>query len=147
LTLPLPQPLPASALHRVCDLAQLPFVTTAELADGDQPVGQDRAVQSIRFAIGMRHRGFNLFALGPEGTGRRSLVMRFLRQAAAGRPVPDDWVYVNNFTDGHKPRALRLPAGRARGLKKDMAGLVTELQVAIPAAFEAEEYRNRRNVI
>ena len=147
LTLPLPQPLSASALHRACDPAQLPFVTTAELDEGDQPVGQDRAVQSIRFAIGMRHRGFNLFALGPEGTGRRSLVMQFLGQAAAGRPVPDDWVYVNNFSDGHKPKALRLPAGRARGLKKDMAALVTELQVAIPAAFEAEEYRNRRQVI
>jgi len=147
LTLPLPQPLPDSALHRVCDPAQLPFVTTADLDEGDQPVGQDRAVQSIRFAIGMRHRGFNLFALGPEGTGRRSLVMQFLGQAAAGRPVPDDWVYVNNFADGHKPRALRLPAGRARGLKKDMAALVAELQVAIPAAFDAEEYRNRRQVI
>ena len=142
-----PQPLPANRLTTVCDPDLLPFASTAELADGDQPVGQDRAVQAIRFAIGMHHRGFNLFALGPEGTGRRTLVMQFLAQAAAGRPVPDDWVYVHNFGDGHKPRALRLPAGRARGLKKDMADLVAELRLAIPAAFEAEEYRNRRQVI
>jgi len=145
--LTLPHPLPASALYTLCDPAWLPFDTTSELADGDQPVGQDRAVEAIRFAIGMRHRGFNLFALGAEGSGRRSLVMRFLAQAASGQPVPDDWAYVHNFTDGHKPRALRLPAGRARVLKKDMADLVDELKVAIPAAFEAEEYRNRRQAL
>lgn len=147
MTEPVPAPLPPEALYKACDPAILPFETTAELPDSDDPVGQDRAVESIRFAIGMRHKGFNLFALGPEGTGRRSLVMRFLAQAAAGQPVPDDWVYLNNFTESHKPRAIRLPAGRAVQFKKDMEWLVEELAVAIPAAFEAEEYRNRKQVL
>jgi lon-related putative ATP-dependent protease len=144
---PLPHPLPPERLRRVCDPASLPFASTAELSDGDQPIGQDRAVESIRFGIGMRHRSFNMFALGPEGTGRRSLVMQFLGQAAADRPVPDDWVYVNNFADSHKPCALRLPAGRAAGLKKDMTDLMAELNLAIPAAFDAEEYRHRKQVL
>lgn len=109
-------------------------------------MGQDRAVQAIRFAIGMRHRGFNLFALGAEGTGRRSLVMQYLAQAAAHQPVPDDLVYVHNFTESesHRPRTLRLPAGRAAGLKKDMDWLVDELLVALPAGLDAEEYRNKK---
>jgi len=143
----LPVALPPELLHRACDPGLLPFATTADLPGADEPLGQDRAVEAIRFAIGMRHRGFNLFALGPEGTGRRSLVMQFLSQAAAGRPVPDDWVYVNDFADGHKPRALRLPQGRAAGFKKDMAELVEELKLAIPALFDAEEFRNRRHVL
>ncbi|HLO76115.1 MAG TPA: ATP-binding protein, partial [Magnetospirillum sp.] len=87
------------------------------------------------------------FALGPDGTGRRSLLMQYLGQAAAGQPVPDDWVYVHDFGDGHRPRALRLPAGRAAPLKKDMEWLVEELAVALPAGFEAEEYRNRKQVL
>ncbi|WP_173977956.1 Lon protease family protein [Magnetospirillum sp. UT-4] len=139
--------LPPDQLYRSCDPETLPFVTTADLPDTEGPVGQDRAVESIRFAIGMRHRGFNLFALGPEGTGRRSLVMQFLGQAAAGQLVPDDWVYVNNFAVSHRARALRLPAGRAAGLKKDMDRLVEELGSALPAAFEAEEYRNRKQAL
>lgn len=143
----LPAPLAPEQLYRVCDPAGLPFATTAELPDSEEPIGQDRAVEAIRFAIGMGHRGFNLFALGPEGTGRRSLVMQFLTQAAARQPVPDDWVYVHDFGDGHRPRALRLPAGRAAPLKKDMEWLVEELAVALPAGFEAEEYRNKKQVL
>ena len=142
-----PSPLPTSSLYRACDPDSLPFATTAELPDFDEPVGQERAVEAIRFAIGMRHRGFNLFALGPEGTGRRSLVLQYLAQAAADQPVPDDWVYVNNFKETHKARALRLPAGRGAGLKTDMDGLVEELGLALPAAFEAEEYRSRKQGI
>ncbi|CAA7614937.1 ATP-dependent protease LA [Magnetospirillum sp. LM-5] len=134
-------------LYTVCDPDQLNFASTADLEDTDEPIGQDRAVQSIRFAIGMAHRGFNLFALGPEGTGRRSLVMQYLLQAAADQPAPDDWVYVNDFQNAHRPNPLRLPPGRGPGLKKDMADLMTELGQALPAAFEAEEYRARRQAI
>lgn len=147
MTQPAPAPLPPERLYRVCDPAGLPFATTAELPDSEEPIGQDRAVEAIRFAIGMRHRGFNLFALGPEGTGRRSLVMQYLTQAAARQPVPDDWVYVHDFGDGHRPRALRLPAGRAAPLKKDMEWLVEELAVALPAGFETEEVRNKRQAL
>lgn len=144
---PQPQALPAEHLYKVCDPAALPFATTADLADTEDSFGQDRAVEAIDFAMAMRHRGFNLFALGPEGTGRRSLVMRLLAAQAAGRPVPDDWVYVNDFDQSQRPKVLRLPAGRAAGLKKDMDWLVGELGQALPAAFEAEEYRNRRQAI
>jgi predicted ATP-dependent protease len=139
--------LPPDRLYTACDPASLPFATTAELEESDDPIGQDRAVESIRFAIGMAHRGFNLFALGPEGTGRRSLVMQYLTQAAQGQPAPDDWVYVNNFDVNHRPRALRLPPGRAGSLKKDMDALVTELGQSLPAAFDADEYRHRRQAI
>jgi len=144
---PLPQALPPERLYTICDVAALPFESTAELADLDDSFGQDRAVEAIDFAMAMRHRGFNLFALGPEGTGRRSLVMRLLAAQAAGRPVPDDWAYVNDFEQNQRPKALRLPAGRAASLKKDMDWLVGELGQALPAAFEAEEYRNRRQAI
>lgn len=140
----LPAPLRPEALYRVCDPESLPFDSTADLPDTEEPIGQDRAVESIRFAIGMRHRGYNLFALGPEGTGRRSLVMQYLAQEAAQQPVPCEWVYVHGFGEDHRPHAMRLPPGRGIALKKDMEWLSDELLVALPACFEAEEYRARR---
>ncbi|MGE5503316.1 MAG: Lon-like protease helical domain-containing protein, partial [Actinomycetota bacterium] len=112
------QPLSPADLYRACDPAGFTFETTADLADHDEPIGQDRAVEAIRFAIGMRHRGFNLFALGPDGTGRRSMLLQYLGQAAAEQPVPDDWCYVNNFAESYKPRAIRLPSGRGQPFKK-----------------------------
>ncbi len=147
-----PTGLDPAALYRRCDLALLPFDTTHDLDDPEAvgqggAVGQDRAVEAIRFALGMRHRGFNLFALGAEGTGRRNLILHYLRQAAEQRPAPDDWAYVDNFADITKPRALRLPPGRAKLLEKDMEHLIEELGQALPAAFEAEEHRAKKRLI
>ena len=148
---PVPQaptvPLPPDRLYTACDPALFSFKTTADLEPLDEMVGQDRAVQAVRFAVGMRHEGFNLYALGPEGVGKASLVRRTLADEAINRPVPGDWCYVHNFVDSHKPRALHLPPGRGRPLKEDMDHLVDDLGAAIPAAFESDEFRNRKGVI
>ena len=145
-------PLPAGALaparlRRRCDPATFPFATTAELADVSVTVGQTRALGAIEFAVGMQSEGYNLFAMGPEGLGKHTLVRSRLEAQAAAMPAPSDWCYVLNFEAPHKPRALRLPGGRAQGFKASMKHLVEDLLVAIPAAFETEEYRNRRQQI
>ncbi len=142
-----PKPLPPEKLYSPCDLEKLSFRTTAELAPLDEIIGQDRAVQAVRFAVGMHHKGFNLFVLGPEGTGRYTLVRKVLEEKAAQKPVPDDWCYVNNFVETHKPVALCLPPGRARLLREGMEQLIDDLSAAIPAAFESDEFRNRKNAI
>mgnify|MGYP000709899795 CR=1 FL=1 len=140
-------PLPADRLFHRCDTANLGFTTTAELEPLTQPLGQDRAVEAVRFGIGIRSEGFNMFCLGPDGAGKTSLVRQFLGSAAGEQPTPDDWVYVNNFDSPYKPWPFSLPAGRAREFSRDMDNLVEELQAAIPAAFEGEEYRSRRHAI
>jgi lon-related putative ATP-dependent protease len=140
-------PLAPDMLYTVCDRQRLPFATTAELAPSDEVIGQGRAAQAVHFAIGIRHSGYNLFALGPIGAGKSRFVRRAVEAATASWPVPQDWCYVNNFSEPHRPRALGLPAGRGRPFHDDLDRLVEELRLAIPAAFESEEYRNRRNVI
>jgi len=141
------RPLPPEALYAALDPATLPFATTAEIEPSLEPIGQQRAVEAIRFGIGIRHQGYNLFALGPEGTGKSSLVRRYLEDAAVSGPVPSDWCYINNFAEPHRPRALRLPAGRGRIFRRDMERFVDDMKAAIPSAFESDEYRSRKNVI
>ena len=97
--------------------------------------------------MGMRHAGYNLFAFGPTGTGKYDFVRSYAERIAAGWEAPPDWCYVNNFAEPHKPRAIRLPPGEARPCHDDIEQLIDELRHAIPAAFESEEYRNRKNVI
>lgn len=140
-------PLAPDALYRSVALEAIPFDRTDTAPDHAEPVGQDRAVEAVAFGIGMRGQGYNLFCMGPEGTGKASLVRRFLHEAAAGQPVPDDWCYVHNFDQPNKPRALTLPQGRAHAFAKAMAELVEDLRLAIPSAFETEEYRNKRKQI
>ncbi|WP_135080333.1 ATP-binding protein [Terasakiella sp. SH-1] len=132
-------------LYRVCDPKQFDFKTTADLKELDKFVGQDRALAAAKFAIGMKGLGYNLFAFGPRGTGKSSLVLRLLKEKAHDRAVPNDWVYVNNFTLPHKPKAISFPPGQARGFANAMDQLVDDLKATIPQAFEQEEYRQRRD--
>lgn len=130
-------------LCRHCDTEILDFHTTAELADVIGIVGQPRAMSALEFDVGMRAPGYNLFVLGPPGTGKHSVLRHFLEARAAGEEHPPDWCYVNNFKEPHKPRALRLPLGRGGSLKRDMQQFVEELRASIPAAFDSDEYRSK----
>jgi lon-related putative ATP-dependent protease len=141
------KPLEATALYRRADPTQFTFETTADLEDLTEVIGQARAVEAVRFGIGIHREGFNLFALGPEGTGKYGVVRHYLERQAATHPSPSDWCYVNTFVDSHKPCALRLPPGGGPKLRRDMERLVEELRTAIPATFESEHYRTRRQEI
>lgn len=139
--------LKAEQLYTGCSTEALDFETTKDIRPLDGVIGQARAVESIRFAIGMRHDGYNLFAFGPEGTGKSSTVRRFLEREAEKEAVPSDWCYVNNFEDPHKPLVVEIPAGKACPLRDDMEHLVEELQGALPAAFESEDYAQRKEAL
>jgi len=126
-----------------CDPGQFKFKTTAELPELEQVVGQERAVEAIRFGIGIKRSGFNLYVLGPDRSGKRSVVRRFIEQQAKNEPTPQDWCYVFNFSDPQKPNAIPLPPGRAVRFQVDMDEVVSELGRIVPAALETDEYRAR----
>jgi len=141
------RPLPPALLYRPCDPAGLPFELVGELDDLLEPIGQDRAVEAVEFAVAMRRKGYNVYALGASGTGKHTIVHDLLKHRAESSPTPPDWCYVNNFTDPQKPHRLQLPPGRGNGLRDAMKRLVEELRAALPAAFERDDYRARRDVI
>jgi predicted ATP-dependent protease len=140
-------PLEPEQLYQACDPEQIPFDSTAESEDLDRIIGQARALEAIQFGVGIRHEGYNLYLAGSIGLGKHTVVNRVLKERAAALPLPDDWCYVDNFDEIHRPRALRLPAGRGRQLRKGMARLVKDLVTAIPAIFEGEEYQTRAREI
>ncbi len=140
-------PVPVERLAWRCDPAALGFATTAELSPLATPIGQDRAVEALALALAVRRPGYNVFALGPRGIGRHSIVRQRLEARAAEEPVPDDWVYVDNFAEPRRPRALRLPPGRGATLQRDVVQLLGDLLDALKNAFDNEEYRTRRRLI
>jgi lon-related putative ATP-dependent protease len=139
----LPRELTVAELYRKSDPAAFDFQTTRDLSDGIRILGQPRAVESVRLAVGMKHPGYNLFALGPPGTGRQFVVRHFLEEEAARRPVPPDYCYLNDFSNPNTPKLLELPAGVAIRLKADIDDLIEEISTALAGAFESEEYQAR----
>jgi len=136
-----------SQLYQGTDPQQFSFETTADLLDLTAPIGQPRAVQAMRFGTDIQRKGFNVFALGPTEVDKQAFVRQFFESEAQTEPVPSDWCYVHNFDTPHKPRAIELAAGTGVKFRKDMEQLVEELRTALPAAFEGEEYQNRRQAI
>ena len=137
------KPLHPEQLRSYCNPESFQFQTTDDLPDLGEMVGQERALAALDFGVGMPNSGYNLYVLGPAGSGKYTTVSRFLKEKAAGSAAPADWVYVNNFEDSSKPLAMRLPTGRGRELQRDMQQLVEELRTAIPAAFESDDYKAR----
>lgn len=141
------QELTPDQLRRVCDPGCFSFETTDELPLTSEIIGQPRAARAIEFGLDIQGPGYNIFVLGPGGTGRTTTIQRFLAQRAVQQPVPNDWVYVHNFRAPRQPRAIRLPPGLGARFQDDMAALVAELRQAIPQAFETETYRKDRSRI
>jgi lon-related putative ATP-dependent protease len=134
-------------LYRATDPTLFSFETTADLPPLEQIIGQDRAVESVEFGIGIRRPGFNIFALGSIGTGRHELIEDFLIQQAADDAIPSDWCYVYNFEDSYRPLALELLPGQGIIFSQDVKEMLNELRTILPATFETEEYRIRRQSV
>ena len=135
--------LTSDQLYRACDLGQFGFNTTDELQQYDGILGQQRAIDALQFGVGIKQEGFNLFVLGPPGVGKYTLIRQYLEQQAVQANTPSDWVYVANFNDAQKPRAIELPPGRGTELRQDMQQLINDLRTAIPSAFDTEQYQKR----
>jgi lon-related putative ATP-dependent protease len=134
-------------LRRVCDLDQFTFDNTGDLPELDAVVGQDRAVRAISFGIDIESPGYHMYALGPAGTGKTTTIQKFLKRKSREQPVPDDWLYVNNFENPDQPIALSLPAGMGCKLEEDIDLLVEDLGTEIPSVFEGEDYDQEREKI
>lgn len=140
-----PAELPAEQLSHPCDPAVFTFTTTADLPEWKDIIGQPRAFRALELGAEVRSMGYNMFVLGVPDSGRTTLTRDYLEQKAALSPVPDDWVYVNNFDNPHHPDGFPLPPGRAVGLRKDMQMLVAECRLNIPRVFSSEEYTRERD--
>ncbi|MGR8951280.1 MAG: Lon protease family protein [Gammaproteobacteria bacterium] len=136
-------PLDPSQLYKPCDISQLTFSSTTELEDIDLAVGQERAIESLKVGIRIAKKGYNIFAMAPSGTGKLTSVLQVAEHEASHQAIPADWCYVNNFSQPARPRAIKLAAGQGRIFRSDMEKLVDELSIAIPAAFDGDEYRSR----
>ncbi|MEZ5528870.1 MAG: AAA family ATPase [Porticoccaceae bacterium] len=134
-------------LYRRCDPTTLPFVDTTELEHLDNYFAQDRALEALRFGLGIRHEGYNIYVMGSPGMGKHDMLRDFLQQHTSGHPCPSDWCYINNFKSPQQPEVLRLPCGVAARLQKDMEQCIEDLLVTIPGVFQSAEYKARQNEI
>jgi lon-related putative ATP-dependent protease len=143
----MPKPLGAEDLYKSCDQTILKFNTTDDLPEAVEIIGQARALRAIDFGLNLDNKGFNIFILGENGTGKLTTIKSLLAKKASQEQVPADWCYIYNFKDPDIPLAISLPPGSVMIFHKDMEELIRILKVEIPKVFESKEYEKQKNKI
>ena len=98
------KPLDVRNLRQNCDASLFDFQTTDDLPDLPEFVGQNRALTAATFGIKIKSDGFNIFALGPVGVGKRLIIRALLAKEALSKPEPKDICYIHNFGSQGIPR-------------------------------------------
>lgn len=138
-----PKPLALNQLYKACNPKEFPYASSRRLKPLNDFLGQQRAREAVGMAVAMPHDGYNIFAVGASGLGKRTMIKRYLAELASRRPAPSDWIYVNNFADPRYPLAIELPAGLAPDIKKDMQKLWRSMSESVISTFESETYYER----
>jgi len=134
-------------LYKRCDPGQFSFNTTDEINNFKGTIGQEKALRAMDFGLTMDSKGFNIFALGENGTGKMSTIMTLLKDKASQEKVPDDWCCVYNFKNPDAPIVIPLGAGTGLSFQKEMDDFIKILRVEIPKAFESKEYEEQKGKI
>lgn len=111
-------------------------------------IGQERAVLAMEFGLGMDAPGYNIFVVGPHGTGKSTYTEAIVLQASERmKKLPRDWCYIHNFKNEDRPKIVDFPSGEGRVFQKDMEELVEDLKDQVSKAFEDGEYEGKRDHI
>jgi predicted ATP-dependent protease len=113
-------------------------------SDDNELLGQDRALDAIRLAIGIDAPGYNVFVSGLRARQERAAVLGLLEAQASQMPTPGDWVYVHNFRSPEAPVALYLKPGQGNELRTRMRELVNYVLDQLPKAFRREDFDQER---
>ena len=139
-----PRTLTPEELEPRIDPGTFSFETTADIEPRRSPLGQERALRALRLGVRMRAPGYNVYVVGLTGNRKEALLKELVTAEVPELPPPADWVYIFNFKDPDRPRALRLEAGEGRAFRRDMDQLVDTLKRQIPEAFRQERFEQEK---
>lgn len=146
-TMNMPTELTADKLRWRCELARVPFETTAQAQKREGFVGQERALRALKMGVELSAPGYNVFVCGLAGTSRGGTIAQMIEDLHPATKPSLDKCYVNNFKIPDRPRLLSLPRGSANVFKKDMQAGVDFLRRRIPQVFEGEPFQRQKGRI
>lgn len=140
---------PVSKLRANISEDMFSFETTDDLEKmPNQMIGQNRAEQAMDFGLSVEQFGYNLFVVGPAGTGKMTYTLDSVMKLAKQQKVPDDWCYVYNFENPDMPSVIPFPAGTGQQFQREMEVLLIDIERELKSAFNSEIFeKNKRKLI
>ena len=138
------QELPIGELRWQCIDSWLDFTTTAEVEPVKRVVGQDDALEALRFGLEINAPGQNIYVRGLTGTGRATLVEQLLLDIKPACPPSSDRCYVHNFEKADSPALLTLPQGQGQKLANMMDVFCVFVDEQLAPQLESDNIRTKR---
>lgn len=127
-----------------CDLSCLEFESTDDVEPTREVIGQDDAVDALKYGLEVVGNGHNVFVRGLSGTGRMTLLRQLLEELRPSRPVAGDRCYVHNFHDPVRPRLITLPPGEGLSFRRSIDRLVEFIERELIPSLSSEKMQARR---
>jgi predicted ATP-dependent protease len=140
-------PLTASDLRWQCEVGKIPYMTTEECLPLPGVVGQESAVEALRFGIECEAPDQNVFVRGLTGTGRMVLVRRLLDELMPACRLESDHCYVHDFHAPDRPRLLILAPGHGRLLRKRVRELARFIRENLTELLTGPDVEERRHAL
>lgn len=131
---------PVEKLRLVFNPKDFAFKDTSEVTPIKGFIGQERAVEAIRFGLEVNNREYNIFVTGHTGKGKKKDVLHeFVEEftqekAALGGVSPQDVCYVFNFENPNQPKIVFFTKGGGIKFKMQMAVFLANLVQRNPTA-------------
>lgn len=130
-----------------CKLSEIKFKSTIEVEPVSNIIGQPEALDALRYSIESRAFGQNSYIRGLHGTGRLSMVRRFLHGCEPQMQQKSDRCYVANFQQPDRPRLITLPAGEARFFKRWMKKFSDFITKELNDDIDSEDIKSKKTII
>ena len=139
---------PLAELRWRCDDAWVEkFGSTADVTPLEGVIGQEDAIEALRFGLEIHAPGQNVFVRGLSGTGRLTLLKRLLLEVRLACPLALDRSYVHDFDRPHAPKLLSMPRGRARAFARKVDDLIDFIGEELMPALSSDVLRERRDAL
>ena len=147
-------PLQADIFARRLDAESIRFGIAAEevaAIDTESPhftvIGQPRAMRALDMAVRIPAKGYNVFATGAHGTGKRTAISSVLREYDRGVDHLRDYVAVYSFERPDLARVIDLPRGEGRVLRDMLGELVETMKRVVRELLEKQHFRSEKDRI
>lgn len=138
---------PISKLKKRCDPDIFGYATTLNVPVKRELIGQERAMEALKFGLSVKKKGYNIYVSGMTGTGRNSYSYLVAKEFAEKKESPKDWCYVFNFKKPHSPIAICLDTGEGKTFKDYVEKAILNIKLDVPKILSSKDYEDNKNVI
>ncbi|WP_296403210.1 AAA family ATPase [Psychrobacter sp.] len=93
--------------------------------------GQKRSISALSTACDINAGGYNVFAVGANGLGKRTFITQYLTTQGHKQAPLKDWIYTFNFKQPNSPLAIALKPGTAPKLALELANIWHKLSQTV----------------